>query len=149
MNKKKILPPTFFNCAIVFILLLHFFFPLSDIVDFPWNMIGIVPAGFGIILNIYADRAFKKHKTTVKPFEVSSSLITNGMFRLSRNPMYLGMSLILFGICIFLGSVSPFLIVAIFVITVDYKFIRVEELMLEEQFGIDWINYKNSARRWI
>lgn len=65
------------------------------------------PLIFGVALNISADRMFKQHKTTVKPFEESTSLVTDGVFRFSRNPMYLGMVLILSGVVLLAGSTTP------------------------------------------
>ncbi len=149
MKQKKILPPTFFNAAIAIIILVYFVFPVSKIIHFPWNLPGIFLVIFGVVLNLHADSSFKKNSTTVKPFEKSSRLITTGTFRLSRNPMYLGMVSILLGICIILGSITPFFVVLIFIIVIDYLFIRVEESMLEEQFGNTWLKYKKSVRRWI
>ena len=149
MNRKKILPPTYFNSAIALIIIIYFIFPISEIIYFPWNLLGLLSALTGVILNLHTDNLFKKYATTVQPFEESSNLITNGMFRLSRNPMYLGMSLILLGMSIFLGSIGPFFVILIFVILMDQIFIRVEELMLEKKFGDKWLKYKNSVRRWI
>jgi len=149
MKDKRILPPTFFNTAIVLIVLLHFFFPIMRIISFPWNLLGIFPALVGVVLNLHTDNLFKKHATTVKPFEESSALVTNGLFRLSRNPMYLGMGLILLGICIFLGSVSPYSVVLTFLILVDIIFISDEEKMLSNKFGPTWLEYKKEVRRWL
>lgn len=65
------------------------------------------PLIFGVALNISADRMFEQHKTTVKPFEESTALVTDGVFRFSRNPMYLGMVLILSGVVLLAGSTTP------------------------------------------
>jgi protein-S-isoprenylcysteine O-methyltransferase Ste14 len=149
MHKKKILPPTFFNSAILIIVLLHFIFPITNFNYFPWNLFGIIPVLAGVVLNLLADSSFKKNATTVKPFEKSATLITHGVFRISRNPMYLGMVLMLVGICIFLGSVSPYLVILIFAVIIHYRFIPVEEMMLEKNFSSEWVEYKKSVRRWI
>jgi protein-S-isoprenylcysteine O-methyltransferase Ste14 len=73
----------------------------------------------------------------------------DGVFRLSRNPMYLGMALIHLSICIFLGSLTPFLIVPVFIFAIDKKFIEIEEKMLKDRFGNSWINYIEITRKWI
>ena len=119
------------------------------LIPFPWNLIGILPLGFGVLLNLIADKAFSRNNTTVKPFEESTALITDGVFRFSRHPMYLGMVLMLFGLAILLGKLSPLLVLPVYVILMESVFIRTEEKMLEEMFGDSWTNYKQKVRRWI
>ncbi|MEJ2055043.1 MAG: isoprenylcysteine carboxylmethyltransferase family protein, partial [Calditrichaceae bacterium] len=99
--------------------------------------------------NLLADRAFKIKKTTVKPFEESSVLITTGVFRISRNPMYVGMVMILVGTAILLGSLSPYLVIIIFITLMQIKFIHTEEKMLNTKFTEAWQNYKNRTRPWL
>jgi protein-S-isoprenylcysteine O-methyltransferase Ste14 len=128
---------------------LHLLFPILKIVLFPWNLLGAIPIALGIALNLIADRVFQEHKTTVKPFEESMALITNNVFRVSRNPMYLGFVLILIGISIFMGSLTPFAIIPVFGLFMDIVFIKGEQKMLEETFGERWLDYKQNVRRWI
>ena len=149
MAQKNILQPTYFNLALSVIVILHFIFPIAKVIIYPWNLIGILHALLGIYLNLLTDRSFKKFNTTVKPFEESRALITVGTFRLTRNPMYMGMTLILLGLCIFLGSLSGYLILIIFVLVMDLKFIKNEETMLSEKFKSDWQVYKKKVRRWL
>lgn len=148
MNKKKPLPPTYFNSSIFLILLFHFVIPGIKIIDFPWNLFGIIPIIIGGILNLLADRAFKLNQTTVKPFEESKILITTGVFKFSRHPMYLGMVLILIGLSIILGSITPYIVVILFIILIYTLFITVEERMLSETFGDAWLEYKKNTRCW-
>jgi protein-S-isoprenylcysteine O-methyltransferase Ste14 len=103
----------------------------------------------GLALNLVADRAFKKCKTTVKPFEESAALVTSGVFQISRNPMYLGFVLILTGITIFMGSLAPYAVIIIFILLLENVFIKVEEVMLEEKFSQTWLEYKQKVRRWL
>jgi protein-S-isoprenylcysteine O-methyltransferase Ste14 len=63
--------------------------------------------------------------------------------------MYLGFVLILLGVALLLGSLTPWLVIPIFAILIDRVFIQVEERMLAEQFGQDWSTYKAGARRWL
>jgi len=115
----------------------------------PWNLIGLIPLFFGLWINLSADRAFKKAETTVKPFEESNALIQDGVFRWSRNPMYLGFVAILLGISVILRSLSPYIAVVVFVVLIDLMFIRVEEQMLEEKFGDGWKRYRSGVRKWM
>ena len=100
---KNALPPTYFLIAITLEGCLHFLLPLHYFITFPWRLLGLVPIALSIVFNLTADQAFKKHNTTVKPFEKSNVLITDGVFNISRNPMYLGMIFIILGVAIFLG----------------------------------------------
>jgi len=127
----------------------HFLLPVAKVIAIPWNFLGAIPLILGLVMNLIADRAFKKHETTVKPFEETTTLITSGVFQNSRNPMYFGFVLILIGIAVLMGSLTPYAVIVVFAILMDIVFIRVEERMLEEKFGEDWLGYKKKVRRWI
>jgi protein-S-isoprenylcysteine O-methyltransferase Ste14 len=146
---KTPLPPTYLFTAIVAMVLLHFLFPGLEVASYPWRLLGCAPLLVGIILNLMSDKAFKQNHTTVKPFEESTNLITTGVFRFSRHPMYLGMVLILVGIAFLLGSLLPFLVITAFVVLMDVIFIRTEERMLADKFGDTWKKYQENVRRWI
>ncbi len=147
MNKP--LPPLYFLLALVLMAALHFVVPVYRYWALPLSLVGVVPLVFGIALNVIADNAFKKHDTTVKPFEQSSALVTDFPFSLSRHPMYLGLSLMLLGVALLLGSVSSLAPVLVFPFLMDYLFIRSEEEALSTTFGGAWEEYRSSVRRWI
>jgi len=149
MQKKEVLPPTYFLVSIVVMAGFHFLFPISIVIQFPWHLLAIIPLALGCILNLVADRDFKEVTTIVKPFEESSVLITTGVFRKSRNPMYLGMVLILIGEAVLLGSLSPYLIVIVFALLMHFVFIVPEEKALEAKFGINYLEYKQNVRQWL
>ena len=149
MKVKRMLPPVYLFLSIVIMIILHFVFPLMRIIVFPLNLIGTLPFGLGIVINLTADTTFKKYNTTVKPFEKPTTLVTSGVFRFSRHPMYLGFVLVLAGIAILMGSLTPFLVIIAFAILIDTIFIRAEEEMLEQTFGDAWLKYKGKVRRWI
>jgi protein-S-isoprenylcysteine O-methyltransferase Ste14 len=146
---RKILPPNYLLVAMILILLLHFIFPIANVIKIPWNLMGLFPLVLGVALNLIADNAYKRSQTTVKPFLESNALITDGVYRLSRHPMYLGFVLILLGVSLLLRSFSPYIVVILFAILMDIVFIRVEESMLEEKFRQEWKDYKSKIRRWI
>jgi len=146
---NKTLPPTYFLLALVATVLLHFLWPIRRYWELPWRLIGIAPLVLGIVLNVVADREFKRHQTTVKPFEPSSALITAFPYSMSRNPMYLGLTAMLLGVALLLGSVSALVPAVAFVILMDRRFIRIEERMLAEQFGDEWSAYRARVRRWL
>lgn len=145
----KILPPTILLGAILLMLGLHFLFPITLLVPIFWRLIGILPLVLGIVISYAAERQFHQVGTTVHPFEGSSQLVTDGLFRFSRNPMYLGMVLILLGVALLMGSLAPFGVILLFLWWTSIQFIRREEQMLATQFGQDWLEYKARVRRWI
>ena len=149
MNRSKILPPTYLLIALLAMPVLHFLVPIVKIAPIPWNTLGIIFLFFGIALNLVSDRRFHQVGTTVKPFEESSTLLTNGVFSISRNPMYLGFALILVGVAIFLGSLSPLIVLPFFVVLIEKDFIISEEKLLEKTFGKVYLDYKQKVKRWI
>jgi len=100
-------------------------------------------------MNLIADKAFHQVQTTIKPFEESSTLVMDGVFQISRNPMYLGFVFILTGIAILLRSLSPYLMIPAFAFLIDRTYIKAEEGMLAEKFGATWEAYKAKTRRWL
>jgi protein-S-isoprenylcysteine O-methyltransferase Ste14 len=129
--------------------LLDLFIPWVRIIPGRWNLPGIILIIIGIIINIAADHEFRLSRTTIKPFEESSHLMTNGLYRFTRNPMYLGFTLILIGAAILMSSLTPFFIIPLFVILIEKKFVVREEQMLSMKFGPAWQEYASRTRRWV
>jgi len=146
---KKIMPPTYFIVLLFSSIGLHFLFPVMRLISLPYNYLGILIIIFGIILNLWTDSLFKKRQTTVKPHEMPNFFISSGPFRISRHPMYLGMTLILLGVAVFLGSLISFVFPIIFVMIMEKLFIPMEEKNLEKEFGDKYIAYKKRVRKWI
>ena len=148
-RNKRILPPVYFLFAIAVMVLLRFALPVVRWVSWPWNLTGLVPMLIGVALNVVADQQFKRHQTTIKPFQPSSALVTDGGFRFSRNPMYLGMGLILVSLGICLATLPPVIVIPVFAWWMTVQFIAVEEQSLAKQFGQAYIAYRTQVRRWV
>ncbi|KPJ54791.1 hypothetical protein AMJ47_03540 [Parcubacteria bacterium DG_72] len=146
---KKILPPTYFIILLLLSIGLHFVFPIKKIIFPPYTYLGFILIIFGGVINIWTDLLLKKRKTTVKPYEDPTYLITSGPFRISRNPQYLGFTAILLGIAVNHGTIITFLPTIIFVVLMELIFIPSEEKNLERIFGKEYIEYKNRVRRWL
>ncbi|MBN1477819.1 isoprenylcysteine carboxylmethyltransferase family protein [Candidatus Sumerlaeota bacterium] len=142
------MPPTCFLGALILMVALHFGFPLRTLLPFPHGLWGLAPLAIGILLNGLADHAFKRVGSTVKPFEESTQLITDGVFGLTRHPMYLGMTLILLGVAGLLGSATPFLALIPFVWVIN-GFMAMEERKMEATFGQAYREHMRRVRRWI
>ena len=127
MKSQRLLPPTYFLVSIITMVVLRFLLPDPILFPFPFNLLGILPFAVGVYINVVADGMFRRARTTVKPFEESTTLVTTGLFRLSRNPMYLGFTLMLIGVAIGLSSLAPCVVIPIFVFLVDRLFISVEK----------------------
>lgn len=147
--EKKILPPNYFCFLLMLLIITHFIFQKYRFLTSSIRFSGILLIFFGIFIDMWADSIFKKSKTTVKPNEIPSILITTGPFRISRHPMYLGMILILLGSSIICGTVITLIYPIIFLILMEIIFIPVEENNLIGKFGEDYIIYKKRTRRWI
>lgn len=146
---NRILPPTYFFICLIISALLFYTVPLTQIIRYPFNLIGFLFFIVGAGLNIWTDQLLKKEKTTVKPFEKPAALIQTGPFKFSRNPMYLGMALLLLGFGIILGSVTSFIGIILFVFIMESLFIPGEEKILLEQFSEEYTKYKKNVGRWI
>jgi len=103
----------------------------------------------GIFMVVWNATRFAKVGTTIKPFQESTFLLQRGLYRYSRNPIYLGMVAVLFGVAVVLGSLTSFLLIPFFVWVIQARFIVPEEQMLEQTFGEPYLQYKARVRRWI
>jgi protein-S-isoprenylcysteine O-methyltransferase Ste14 len=146
---KRVLPPTYFLIAGLAMLALHLLAPVALLVPWPWSLLGLVPIVAGAALNLVADRRFKRAGTTIKPFETSSALVTDGPFRYSRNPMYLGMLAMLAGLWLLIGTLGPLVVLPIFFWVIRQRFVLPEEDAMAQQFGSAWEDYQRKVRRWL
>ena len=109
----------------------------------------LVVVGIGIAISGVV--SFKRAKTTVNPMtpEKASSVVDSGVFRFTRNPMYLGMLLCLIGFSAYLSSVSAIILALLFLPYMTRFQIKPEEKALEDLFGSEYNVYKSKVRRWL
>ena len=105
----------------------------------------------GLSIDLVSIGAFRKAKTTVTPLapEKASSLVVTGLYRYTRNPMYVGMLFILTGVAIWLGSLVNALVLIAFVAYITVFQIMPEEARLAQVFGADYERYRTRVRRWL
>jgi protein-S-isoprenylcysteine O-methyltransferase Ste14 len=131
-------------------LALHYLFGLRLALPLPYPLAGgIVLAAIGFAVMIWAWAFFEKCKTPIRPVDRPSALVTAGPYRFTRNPMYLGMALMLLGAAYFLRGALMFLAPLLFVLTMNGFFIPHEEGMMEDVFGGEFADYKRRVRRWL
>jgi protein-S-isoprenylcysteine O-methyltransferase Ste14 len=148
MQPPKLLPPHYFVMSLVLMGVLHFVFPVYRLLSLPWTLAGIALLAIGIAVSAIASGLFAKANTPVVPFERSTALVTGGLFRWTRNPMYLGLVLALVGVGIVCGTLGPFIAILVFIYIIRSRFIIGEERFLEGIFGDRYLAYKKNVRRW-
>lgn len=144
---KLVANPLFY--LIVFTILIItcvFLFPGLNIIHFQLAGLPFLILGIYMIFNAYF--SFKDNDTSVK-FGKSYRLVKEGLYKYSRNPMYLGMIAILVGISLLSGNILSFVFPILFFLIMQYMFIPYEEEKLEAVFGKLYIDYKKEVRRWI
>jgi protein-S-isoprenylcysteine O-methyltransferase Ste14 len=105
----------------------------------------------GLAIALAAITAFWRARTTVNPSQphAATRLVHRGIFRLTRNPMYLGLVLALFAWGVYLGHALALVLVPAFVLYLDHFQIRPEERALAGLFGKEYVNYQQQVRRWL
>lgn len=142
------LPPVLLIAALGLMVGLYFALPGPVVVPKPYNCLGALLAA-GILLSFLGARQFARRGTNIKTFDDPDMLVTDGLFRLSRNPMYLGFVLFLFGAAVYFGTVASFVIAAAFAVITDRWYIRFEEQAMRRKFGPAYDAYAASTRRWL
>jgi len=103
----------------------------------------------GIALNVGGSVTQKRAGTNPIPFNPTTRIVAHGLYRFSRNPMYLGFALCTFGLAILVDSAWMLLALPIGLVLVDRIVITREERYLERKFGDEYLNYKRRVRRWL
>lgn len=137
--------------ALFLIWLLDRYAPIYHIRFIYQNIVACVFTGAGIIVALLGVFAFIKLSTTVDPRcpEKANKLVAIDIYKYSRNPMYLGMLLIITGIVIYFGSLSSIFVIPLFVTYINKYQIVPEEVALKEKFGERYTHYSQNVRRWL
>lgn len=125
------------------------YLPVYTYLREPWTYLGVVPILAGIAIAAVSAKRFARAETGIVPFDEATTLVTGGLYRFTRNPMYLGMFLLLIGVALMMGSIGPLLPVWLFMLVIRYNFVAGEERFLEAAFGQDYLDFKNKVRRWL
>ncbi len=111
----------------------------------------IVLASVGLVVGVAGMVSFWRAKTTINPTTptATSALVTSGVFRFTRNPMYLSLLLYLLAWAVYLSSLLALLFVPVFVLYINQFQIKPEERALSSLFGQDYAAYRERVRRWL
>lgn len=107
----------------------------------------LVSVGFTVMMLAWWQ--FRERKVAICPTASTDYLITDGIYRLTRNPMYLGIVTMLGGVAVFIGTVPFYAVTIIYFVLMDRWFCLYEEEKLVDTFGRDYESYKSNVGRWI
>lgn len=147
----RIPPPLVALLCILLMWYVQGFYPLSWLTSLWVLPLAVVLALTGIAIAALGAAAFRRAHTTISPLhpEKTSHLVTGGIYQHTRNPMYLGMALVLLAVALYLADVSAFLGVALFVRYIGRYQIEPEERMLLQTFGDEFAAYQDRVGRWL
>ena len=127
---------------------------VADVLSFSstvFTTLGWVVFFAGIAVEVWAVKHFRDARTTINPLKVrdTSSLVTDGPFQYSRNPMYVGQAMLMLAATLGFGTLLGFAFMGLFVLYIDRAQIAREEQAMKEIFGEDFDDYAGRVRRWL
>ena len=149
MVKRIIYPPIWLVFGLLAVFFLAEFLPGPVFLSQVAQVAGSIVIFLGLVLLLLAGNLFKRAETDMIPFRNVSALVTTGIYRYTRNPMYLGMAAILLGCGLTVGALTALLVAPAFMVIIEIRFIRFEEDMLRELFGEEFEQYCTRVRRWL
>ncbi len=115
----------------------------------PLRIVGFALACIGFLFGVGAFVEFSRARTTVDPHGSVTQVVTTGIYRFTRNPIYMGFLLIIIGLPLNSGFYWGILLAPFFIITMNRLVIEKEEAYLEKKFGETYTGYKSRVRRWL
>lgn len=142
-------PPRIWLALFAIAFSLHLLFPSWDTITFNAPILGMSLGLIGFCVMIGGWLTFQKHKVAICPTATTEKLITSVLYSFSRNPMYLGMTLICVGIMLFFHSLALYGATLIIFCFLNFIFIPYEEAKLIRVFGGEYSRYSERVRRWL
>ena len=150
MNVKTKFPPPL--VALAFGFLIYYTKNIFPKIEIVWRYVfGSFMIIIGLFIILSAIILFKKYKTTITPLNPSNAtkLIVSGVYKFSRNPMYLGLLLVLSGISTILNPIGGLFLIPLFILYLNLFQIIPEENAMVDLFKDEFLEYKKNVRRWI
>jgi protein-S-isoprenylcysteine O-methyltransferase Ste14 len=144
-----IAPPLLFVIPILASLIIEWLVPTSFVHGALRWILGALISLAGLALNVGGFITQKRAGTDPIPFNPSTCIVSHGLYRFTRNPMYIGFALWTLALAILVNSTWMLLAVPIGLVLIDRIVITREERYLERKFGEEYLNYKRRVRRWI
>ena len=149
---RRWIPPRLFILLILLMLSMPFIPTISEMKAFPGAIpfgLSLVCISLGLLFLFGAWAQFQRSKSEINPFNTPRNLVTDGFFRVTRNPMYLGFLLLLLAIALIINLWPAFAAPVIFFLVANSWYIPMEEKAASEAFGDPYIAYRAEVRRWI
>jgi protein-S-isoprenylcysteine O-methyltransferase Ste14 len=150
MSAKRLIYPPHWTLLLLGVqFALNHWLPVRDVIPEPLRWAGIAVIALAVALGAWAAVLFKRSKTGIVPFSESTAVVESGPYRFTRNPMYVGMALILLGAAILMRSLTPLVAPLALVLIIHYRFIVHEEAHMERALGASYLAFKSRVRRWL
>ena len=138
--------------ALLFIVMAYFlgrFVPVPFVPSMIWRNLGLLLTFIGFLLGIGALIEFRRARTTLDPHGSAKQVVTSGIYRFTRNPIYLGLLLMVIGLPLNSGLIWGIIMAPLYVIVMTRLVIEHEEAYLERKFKDQYTSYKSRVRRWL
>ncbi|MCW8925957.1 MAG: isoprenylcysteine carboxylmethyltransferase family protein [Xanthomonadales bacterium] len=152
MNVEQIVslrPPRIAQLLTLAATVIHFTTPLREFVVFSSTPLGVTVALSGLAAMLWAWDLFRRCDTVICPTATATSLVTSGIFHVTRNPMYLGIVSMLLGLALAVGTLPFYIAAASYFTLIDRIYIPYEERRLTKIFGAAYRDYRERVRRWL
>lgn len=142
-------PPLLYVGAIAIVIALHWLWPLPFPAHAAVTWIGWAFVALGIALNLWGAWSMKRARTPISPYRDTEAIVTTGAFRVSRNPLYVGLDLVFLGATLLLDSLWGIAALVVLLPLMQYGVILPEERYLEQKFGDAYAQYRARVRRYL
>ena len=143
------IPPIIYLIGLFLGLLIHYFYPIGFLPEPVSDWFGVLLILVSIPIAVFALLALKQAETPLDVRKPTTAIVTDGIYRFSRNPMYVSLTLVYLGIACWVNSLWILLLAVPVVVVVDQGIIKREERYLEQKFSGEYMRYKSEVRRWI
>lgn len=141
--------PLLYLGAFLLVLGLHWNWPLPMLNHAVMEWIGRAILFLGLALNSWGVWCMLRNRTPINPYRPVKTIVSSGAFRISRNPLYVGLDLILLGLVLIFDSVWGFAVLLVLLAIMHYGVILPEERYLERKFGAEYRRYRGAVRRYL
>jgi len=142
-------PPFLYGGAFIVVLVLRWFWPMPILGETLTPWLGLAVMGLGLAIVGTGRRAMQAAGTNVNPSKPATTIVASGPFRFSRNPLYVGLTLVYSGLTLAFNTWWGFILLAPILITMHLGVVVREERYLEQKFGEPYRQYRSRVRRYL
>lgn len=114
-----------------------------------YRYIGVLIFILGLSMTFTSFYLFRKNKTPILPGQKPTFMVVSGAYKFTRNPMYLGVTMALAGVAVYIGNLLAFISPIIFFMATNFFYVPREEKLMEQLFGKKYLDYRKKVRRWL